>query len=262
MHHSDSVGPRRVIGEMSSAEPGADRIAGSLPAPAAGSTSAPAPAAGSTSAPAPAERPAPSPPAPARPSCIVAPPVRGPRIPAQQSALDDPDSAPRPVPVTVWRRVDADVAQTFDVVVPVDLARIFRGYGPLPAVRGTAGGIGTWGRAGQSRTVLLADGGRMEESIVEVRRPGLFRYRVVPIQGVLRLAVAQIDGRFVFSASEAGGTVIRWTYVFRPRRGARFVVRAIAPLWRRYAQQVLERVADEVNASTARSAQAAAGRGA
>lgn len=155
--------------------------------------------------------------------------------------------APRPVPVTVWRRVDAEVSEAFDQVVPVDLASVFTGYGPLPAVVGCDGAAGTWGEAvGQSRTVILADGGRLEETIVEVARPGLFRYEVVPTHGALRLVVRRIEGRFVFSRSEAGGTVIRWTYVFRPRRGAHSAVRALAPVWRRYADEVMGRLAEVV----------------
>lgn len=151
---------------------------------------------------------------------------------------------PKPVAVTVWRRVPGELEAAFDLVVPVELASIFCGYGPLPAVVGTTDDGEIWGTEGQQRTVRLADGGELDEQVVQVSRPGLFRYRVVPVRGMLRLFVREIDGRFVFAASEAGGTVIRWTYVFRPRAGAAPVVRAIAPLWRRYAQQVMERLSE------------------
>jgi Polyketide cyclase / dehydrase and lipid transport len=155
---------------------------------------------------------------------------------------------PRPVPVTVWRRVAADLEAAFDVVVPIDLAAVFRGSALLPAVTHTDGGSERWGTVGQHRTVHLADGGQLDERIVEVHRPGLFRYEVVPTHGMLRLFIRRIDGQFVFAPSEAGGTVIRWTYVFRPRRGAHGIVRAIAPAWRRYAGQVMDCLAAEVAA--------------
>lgn len=166
---------------------------------------------------------------------------------------------PRPVAVTVWRRVDAGLVEAFEVVVPIELARVFRGYGPLPAVTGTEGEAGRWGSAdGQSRTVLLADGGRLRETVLHAAEPGLFRYEVVPERGALRLLVRGIEGRFVFSASEAGGTVIRWTYVFRPRRGAGLAVRALARLWHRYATESLDRVAEIVAAGAPASGAGAA----
>ncbi len=126
---------------------------------------------------------------------------------------------PRPVPVTVWRRVDLSVGAAFDLVVPIDLTTIFGGYGPLPAVVGVDGSGEPWGRPGQRRTVRLLGGGQMDEVVVDVVQPGLFRYEVVPVRGALRLAVGGIDGRFLFARSEAGGTVIRWTYVFHPGPG-------------------------------------------
>ncbi|MBO9533110.1 MAG: SRPBCC family protein [Solirubrobacteraceae bacterium] len=157
---------------------------------------------------------------------------------------------PRPVPVTVWRRVDAPPVVAFDAVVPIDLPTIFRGYGPLPAVVSATDAPGgeRWGVEGQSRTVMLAGGGRMEETVLEVQQPGLFRYRVVPVRGPLRLLVRQIEGQFVFARHERGGTAIRWTYVFRPRRGATPLARVLAPLWRRYAEQAIDRIAAAVDA--------------
>lgn len=157
---------------------------------------------------------------------------------------------PRPVPVTVWRRVDGDAARAFDAIVPVDLTAAFTGYGPLPAVVRVDATPDAWGSAaGQARSVRLAGGGVLRETVLEVRRPGLFRYEVVPEAGPLQYVVRSIDGRFVFSPSEAGGTVIRWTYVFRPRRGAQAAVHALAPLWRRYAEQVMGRLAQAVDAN-------------
>jgi hypothetical protein len=170
---------------------------------------------------------------------------------APRSTSEERPRGPRPVPVTVWRRMAVEPAEAFEIVVPVDLARVFRGYGPLPAVSGTdePAGAERWGQEGQRRTVRLADGSSLEETVVEATRPGLFRYEVVPTSGALRLLVRRIDGRFVFSHSECGGTVVRWTYVFRPRHLARPFVRALAPLWRRYAMHVMEHLVAEVQAA-------------
>lgn len=181
------------------------------------------------------------------------------RCPRTVGVVAPGSEGPRPVPVTVWRRVDASVADAFTAVVPVDLASVFCGFGPLPAVTRTEGDAGAWGTAdGQSRTVLLAGGGRLRETVLQAAAPGLFRYEVVPERGALRYLVRSIEGRFVFSESEAGGTVIRWTYVFRPRRGTRIAVRALAPIWRRYAREVMERLASIARSSGAPAAGASA----
>lgn len=48
--------------------------------------------------------------------------------------------------------------KAFSHIVPIDLANIFTGFRPLPAVKGMRDQTGTWDAASQSRTVLLSDG--------------------------------------------------------------------------------------------------------
>lgn len=43
----------------------------------------------------------------------------------------------RSVAVTVTGTANASSERTFDTIVPIDLSRVFRGYGPLPAVTRT-----------------------------------------------------------------------------------------------------------------------------
>ncbi len=40
------------------------------------------------------------------------------------------------VPVTVQTRASVRPTRAFDVIAPIDLSLIFRGWGPFPAVRG------------------------------------------------------------------------------------------------------------------------------
>lgn len=149
----------------------------------------------------------------------------------------------KPVSVTVRQPVRSGPARTFDAVIPVDLAAIFLGYGPLPAVTGTRDQVGDWDASGNTRTVLLKDGGRLSEELTRVERPGRCEYRVRPEQGPLRLAVDHIEGRFLFEPQPDGSTVIDWTYTFVPRPGRRIVLLALAPLWRRYATATMARAA-------------------
>lgn len=148
-------------------------------------------------------------------------------------------------------RVDADVA--FDAIVPVELPRIFRGHGPLPAVTATHEQTGAWDHVGASRVVELSDGSRVGERITDYQRPRYFAYRVGPFRsGPIRHVLEHANGEWWFTAGEAGGTAIRWTYTFRVRRLALPVVRLLlAPLWRSYARRVLALAVQEAEDSAA-----------
>jgi hypothetical protein len=143
--------------------------------------------------------------------------------------------------VTVTAKAAVPPQRCFDAIVPIDLTAMMRGYGPLPAVSGVRGQTGPWDTPGSTRVVELADGNELPERIVAVSIPGAFHYRVGPPTGPLGRIVGHIDGSFLFDAAPGGGTAVSWTYGFRPRRGATLAVRALAPLWRRYATQSLAR---------------------
>ncbi|MEV4420058.1 SRPBCC family protein [Patulibacter sp. NPDC049589] len=148
---------------------------------------------------------------------------------------------PKSVPVTVTATARVSPQRCFDAIVPIDLAAMMQGYGPLPAVRGTRDQVGPWDTPGSTRVVELADGNELSERIVAVASPEAFHYRVGPMTGPLGRVVDHIDGSFLLSQGPAGSTEVSWTYDFRPRRGAALAVRALAPLWRRYAAQSLAR---------------------
>jgi hypothetical protein len=143
------------------------------------------------------------------------------------------------VPVTVSARTRASVEQAFDAIAPVDLSRIFTGFGPLPSVVRVRDQTGDWDHVGAARIVELADGSEAPERITAYDRPAHFAYRVGPFTGALRRLVLEADGGWWFS-SGVSGTEIRWNYTFRPRPHAVPLVRlVIAPLWRRYARKAL-----------------------
>ncbi len=160
---------------------------------------------------------------------------------------------PAGITVPVEGTAPADVETTFDTLMPVDLSRIFRGYGPLPAVVETTDQTGAWDHVGVSRTVKLSDGHEVRERITAYERPGYFAYRVGPFEsGPLRHLIVDAHGEWWFTAREDTGTAIRWTYTFRPRRYAGVAVRLIvARLWRGYAKRVLALAIAEVEAQRA-----------
>lgn len=145
------------------------------------------------------------------------------------------------VAVTVSAGASAPPDRAFHVVAPIDLPRIFRGMGPLPAVVATREQTGAWDHAGATRVVELADGSEARERLTTYEPPRRFAYRVGPFTGALRRLVDHADGEWWFTPAGADGTSVVWTYTFAPRSAAaRPLVRAIvAPLWRRYARQAL-----------------------
>jgi hypothetical protein len=162
------------------------------------------------------------------------------------------------IAVPVQGTARADVETTFDVVVPIDLPRIFRGFGPLPAVVATTDQTGEWDHVGASRVVKLSDGRQANERITAYDRPRYFAYRVGPFEeGPLRHLIVEAHGEWWFTAHDTTSTAIRWTYAFRPRRYATPLVRLlIARLWRGYAKRALALAIDEVEATAARGARA------
>jgi hypothetical protein len=148
--------------------------------------------------------------------------------------------SPSGVAVTVSGVARTEPAAAFAAIAPVDLTRIFTGMGPLPAVVGIRGQTGAWDHVGATRTVELSDHSEAREAITAYDAPAHFAYRLEGFTGPLRLVVAGADGAWWFSAGARGGTDVRWTYVFLPRPGRRWLVRAaVAPLWRAYARRVL-----------------------
>jgi Polyketide cyclase / dehydrase and lipid transport len=147
------------------------------------------------------------------------------------------------VSVTVTATTGAAVERAFDAIAPIDLSRIFTGFGPLPAVRGVRGQAGAWDHLGATRVVELSDGSEAREAITAYERPRHFAYRVGPFTGPFRRLVRAADGAWWFApATASGGTEIHWTYAFEPARFAAPAVRlAVAPLWRAYARRVLAR---------------------
>jgi hypothetical protein len=72
------------------------------------------------------------------------------------------------------------------------------------------------------------------ETLTEYTVGHSFAYEVTEFTNILGRLVEGVRGEWTFTP-DGEGTVIRWTYEFKPLRGRYFLVRCgLAPLWRRY----------------------------
>ena len=114
------------------------------------------------------------------------------------------------------RSYAVEVEHAFDEVLPFDLAELFdRRHLALPAISSVRDQAGAWGTPGQTRTIVLADGGTMREELFEVARPARFTYRITSITGPMKLLATSLDGAWEFEPV-ADGTRITWTWTLRP----------------------------------------------
>jgi Polyketide cyclase / dehydrase and lipid transport len=138
------------------------------------------------------------------------------------------------VAVTVQTRAAAPPQHAFKVNVPIDLSLVFKGWGPFPAVRGVKNQTGAWDHVGASRHPILSDGTTASETLTEYTVGHSFAYEVTGFTNILGRLVEGVRGEWTFTP-DGEGTVIRWTYEFKPLRGRFFLIRLVlAPLWRRY----------------------------
>lgn len=172
--------------------------------------------------------------------------------PTRHADPRDGDAERRLLPVTVRQTASAEQQLTYDVAVGIDLTLIFKRFGPLPAVVGTQDQTGPWNAVGRSRKPQLSDGSAAHEQITAWHPPWYFEYEVSGFTNILRLLVSGARGDWKFSPRTGGGTVITWTYGFRPLRGRKMVVRLlIVPLWRVYMRRSLARTVTEVERQAA-----------
>jgi hypothetical protein len=140
------------------------------------------------------------------------------------------------VPVTVQARANLAPARAFEVVAPIDLSLVFKGWGPLPGVRGVEDQTGPWDHAGARRMPDLTDGSTANEAITEYTPGHSFAYELTDFTDILGRLVSGVRGEWTFTP-DGHGTLIRWTYEFKPLPRRAAVVRfGLAPLWRRYMQ--------------------------
>jgi hypothetical protein len=151
------------------------------------------------------------------------------------------------VPVTVRATADVAPRPAFEAAASVDLAKIFTGFGPLPAVVGVRDQTGSWDHVGVSRRPVLSDGTAAFELITQYEPHSHFAYEVSGFTNALGRFVTGARGSWTFEPTADGGTAIEWTYAFRSRRLRRTLVRlVIAPVWRLYMRRALDATVREL----------------
>ena len=149
---------------------------------------------------------------------------------------------PPPVTLRARRAVPVPVQEAYAAVLPMPLPRIFRRrYLALPPIRDVRDQDGEWGTVGQTRTIVLADGGTMVETLTSVS-PGVgFGYDIVPTSGALKPLVTGAQGLWSF-APAGSGVEVAWQWVLEPTRAGSLVMPALGRMWQGYARQALEEV--------------------
>lgn len=140
------------------------------------------------------------------------------------------------------RAVPVPVAEAFDRVLPHPLPEIFaRRRLAIPPIREVRDQAGTWGEVGQTRTIVLADGGSMRETLTSVERPQSFGYVIGDVHGPMKPLVTRVEGRWSFEPAGTG-TRITWAWDVSPTRAGRPAMPLFARMWRGYARQALEEI--------------------
>lgn len=140
----------------------------------------------------------------------------------------------------------ADLGTTWRIAQPITPVGFYPKFGPLPATLEVRDQTGDWQSAGQSRQLMLSDGGWVVETTKVVTAPSFFAYELTDFQKLFGKLVHHARAEWTFTAV-AGGTRIDWTYAFHPYRGAGLPVGLIVRLfWSRYMARVLPGIIAEV----------------
>lgn len=130
----------------------------------------------------------------------------------------------------------------FDWLLPAPLPMIFaRRYAVLPAISRTEES-GVWATPGQIRRIFMAGGGSLTETLLTVRHPESFTYRLSDITGPTSLIATSIDGEWRFSPAGTG-TRITWSWEVQPSSALAAVGMSVfETMWQGYARAALESV--------------------
>ncbi|MGC4865571.1 SRPBCC family protein [Micromonospora sp. DT53] len=147
----------------------------------------------------------------------------------------------RTVSVTVQRRTWVAPATAFRVIAPIDLPSVFHRVGPFPGVTGVTNQTEAWDHVGPTRNPQFEDGSQANEQLTEYTEGSIFAYQLTGFTNVLSRLAAGVRGEFNFNP-DGNGTLIRWTYEFKPLPGRRPILAGpFAPMWRRYMAAALRR---------------------
>lgn len=141
----------------------------------------------------------------------------------------------------------ASLEKTWEIAQPITPVGFYPKYGPLPAVLEVRDQSGDWDAPGQTRRLMLSDGGSVIEHTRIVNKPGFFAYELTDFQKLFGRLVSGARAEWTFTPVD-GGTRIDWTYEFHPYPRAGLAVGAIVTLfWAPYMKRVLPGIVAEVD---------------
>lgn len=115
------------------------------------------------------------------------------------------------------RTVPLPAEDAFARTMPMPLDQLFtRRSGPIPPIKDVREQPATWDTVGQSRTIVLADGGTMRETLRTVDTPHSFGYDLTDLTGPFKLLVGSASGRWAFEP-DGPGCAITWSWTIHPR---------------------------------------------
>jgi len=141
----------------------------------------------------------------------------------------------------------ASRTQTWNTATPLTPVGYYPKSGLLPGVTEVRNQTGNWDQPGQTRQLMLSDGGWVVEHTMNVEPYGFFAYNLTDFQKIFGKLVDHARAEWTFT-EVAGGTNIRWSYTFFPlNAGAKPVLALIITLlWGPYMKKVLPRIVAEV----------------
>jgi hypothetical protein len=140
----------------------------------------------------------------------------------------------------------APLDRAWELSTPLTPVGFYPSFGPLPAVIEVRDQTGAWDRAGQTRRLMLSDGGSVIEHLELVYAPQRFEYRLSDFQKLFGRLVSGARAEWLYTPV-SGGTSIRWTYTFEPYPRARPLVGLIVRLfWAPYMRRVLPGIVAEI----------------
>jgi hypothetical protein len=114
------------------------------------------------------------------------------------------------------RTYPVSVERAYDGVLTTPLPELFsKRYAAIPPIREVRDQQGAWGTLGQTRTIRLADGGTMRETLTSVDRPHSFGYRISDVSGPMKPLVTEVAGEWRF---EPAGDGVRITWAWTVHR--------------------------------------------
>ncbi|MDQ1022762.1 hypothetical protein QF035_000344 [Streptomyces umbrinus] len=157
------------------------------------------------------------------------------------------------VPITVQRRTSVAPAKAFRLIVPIDLSSVFHRVAPFPGVKGVANQTEAWDHVGPTRNPQFDDGSQADEQLIEYTEGASFAYQLTGFTNVLSRLAVGVRGEWNFNP-DGDGTLIRWTYEFKPFPGRRWILAGpFAPLWRRYMVAAIERCLEVIESEESNS---------